>query len=203
MTRSELPLHRRTITVSAYREGDDEISVEARLLDERPWAEPSAAVIHSMVLQVRVRLADMVVVAADADMRGFPHAECPLITPVFDGLVGLGVAAGYNRAIQDRFRGVSGCSHLYELARVLGPAVVQAGISANAGLRMAGRPSHDPRSTAGVLNSCHIWAPGGVGLRKLDAGWRPGTGPRPVPALRIFEMSEADPTDTAGGSVTP
>lgn len=198
MTRAEVPLHRRTVSVTAYDEGGGEISVEAELRDERPWvAEPDAGVVHRMVLAVRVRLADMVIVAADADMRTFPHAECPLITPVFEGLVGLSVAAGYNRAIQERFRGVSGCSHLYELARVLGPAVVQAGISANAGLRMAGRPSDGPRSTAGVLNSCHIWAPGGVGLRKLDAGWRPGTGPRPVPEAEVFEGTSSPRPPTA------
>jgi hypothetical protein len=143
-----------------------------------------------MVLAVRVRLADMTVVAADADMLTFPHAECPFITPVFDGLIGLGVAAGYNRAIQERFRGVSGCSHLYELTRVLGPAVVQAAMSANARRRDAGEPANGPRATAGVLNSCHIWAPDGVGLRKLDAGWHPGTGPRPVPELGTFEKRE-------------
>ncbi|MFJ9150752.1 DUF2889 domain-containing protein [Streptomyces sp. NPDC102270] len=187
MTRSELPLHRRTITVTAYAEGGDEISVEAELSDVRPWAEPSAGVVHRMTLAVGVRLADMVIVHADAQMGTFPHAECPLITPVFDSLTGLSVAAGYNRAIQERFRGVSGCSHLHELARVLGPAVVQAAISANAGLRYAGEQSQDPRSTSGVLNSCHVWAPNGVGLRKLDAGWVPGTGPRPVPLLRTFE----------------
>ncbi|MFH0180705.1 DUF2889 domain-containing protein [Streptomyces cacaoi] len=193
MTRAELPLHRRTIAVTSYEEeGGDEISVAAELCDERPWAEPSAAVVHRMTLTVRVRLADMVVVAADADMRTFPHAECPLVTPVFDGLVGRSVAAGYNRAIQERFRGVSGCSHLYELTRVLGPAVVQAAMAANARRRDAGEPAHGPRSTAGVLNSCHIWAPDGVGLRKLDAGWLPGTGPRPVPELSTFEP----PTDS-------
>ncbi|MBA4863397.1 DUF2889 domain-containing protein [Streptomyces sp. PSKA54] len=195
MTRAELPLHRRSITVTAHEGDGDEISVEAELRDERPWEEPPGGVVHRMVLAVRIRLADMVIVAADADMRTFPHAECPRITPAFDSLVGLSVAAGYNRAIQERFRGVSGCSHLYELARVLGPAVVQAAISARARRRAAaGKATHDPRSTAGVLNSCHIWAPDGVGLRKLDTGWRPGTGPRPVPPLEIFEGREPSPS---------
>lgn len=31
------------------------------------------------------------------------------------------------------------------------------------------------------------WAPDGVGLRKLDAGWRPGSGPRPVAPIGTFE----------------
>ncbi|WP_371667956.1 DUF2889 domain-containing protein [Streptomyces sp. NBC_00289] len=187
MTGAEPLLHRRTITLTARQEDGDEISVEAELSDERPWAEPAAATVHRMVLAVRVRVTDMVVVAAEADMLTFPHAECPLIAPAFDGLVGLSVAAGYNRAIQERFRGVLGCSHLYELARLLGPAVVQAAMSANVRRRDAGEPANGPRATAGVLNSCHIWAPDGVGLRKLDAGWNPGTGPRPVPELHTFE----------------
>ncbi|MFJ8021843.1 DUF2889 domain-containing protein [Streptomyces sp. NPDC096311] len=187
MTRSPLALHRRAITVTAYEEDGAEIHVEAELCDERPWEEPPGGVVHRMVLAVRVRLADMVVVAADAEMRGFPHAECPLIAPAFGDLVGLSVAAGYNRAIQERFRGVSGCSHLYELTRALGPAVVQAAMSVNARQRAAGDLGDDPRTSAAVLNSCHIWAPDGAGLRKLDAGWRPGTGPRPVPELSTFE----------------
>ena len=188
MRRVEPALHRRTIAVTAHEEDGGEISVEAELRDERPWEEPPGGVVHRMVLAVRVRLVDMVITAADADMREFPHAECPLITPAFYGLVGLSVAAGYNRAIQERFRGVLGCSHLYELTRALGPAAVQAAISAGARRRTAaGEPVHNPRATAGVLNSCHIWAPDGVGLRKLDAGWRPGTGPRPVPELGTFE----------------
>ncbi|MFE7842540.1 DUF2889 domain-containing protein [Streptomyces sp. NPDC057474] len=189
MTGAGLPLHRRTITVTAHAYGVEEISVEAELCDERPWEAPPGGVVHRMGLAVRVRLADMVITAADARMREFPHTECPLITPAFDGLVGLSVAAGYNRAIQERFRGVAGCTHLYELTRVLGPATVQAAISAGARRRRAASdaPVHNPRATAGVLNSCHIWAPEGVGLRKLDAGWRPGTGPRPVPELDTFE----------------
>ncbi|MER6957184.1 MULTISPECIES: DUF2889 domain-containing protein [unclassified Streptomyces] len=191
MTPAEPPLHRRTITVTAREEGGeedgDEISVEAELCDERPWAQGPAGAVHRMTLSVRVRRTDMVITAAAADMRTFPHTECPLIAPAFDGLVGLSVAAGYNRAVQERFRGVSGCSHLYELARVLGPAVVQSAMSANARRRAAGEPAHGPRATAGVLDSCHIWAPDGVGLRKLDLGWRPGSGPRPVPPLDAFE----------------
>ncbi|MFI6251782.1 DUF2889 domain-containing protein [Streptomyces sp. NPDC051016] len=186
MTRAAIPLHRRTITFSAYEEDRGEISVEAELRDERPWEQPPGGVVHRMVLSVRVRLADMVITAAEAGMRDFPHAECPLIAPAFDGLVGLGVAAGYNRAVQERFRGVSGCTHLHELARALGPAVVQSAISARN--RHAPDPSaNDPRSSAWVMNSCHIWAPDGVGPRKLEAGWRPGTGPRPVPELGTFE----------------
>lgn len=194
--RGAVPLHRRGITVTAYACGEGEMEVEAELCDERPWARPEAggdgrsAVIHRMTLVVRIRLADKMIISARADMGTFPHAECPLITSAFEGLTGLSIASGYNRAVQERFRGAAGCSHLYELARVLGPAAIQAAISARARDRPAGRPTHDPRSTPGVLNSCHIWAPGGVGLLKLEAGWQPGLGPFPVPVLGTFKPPE-------------
>jgi hypothetical protein len=188
------PLHRRTITFTAFEsEGGGDIEVEAELRDERPWAAPGAEgagrsveELHRMALVVRVRLADLLITGARAEMGTFPHAECPRITPAFEGLVGLNIASGFNRAVQERFRGISGCSHLYELARLLGPAVVQAGISAGARRRREGRPTHDPRTTAGVLNSCHVWAPDGPGVRKLEAGWRPGQGVFPVPPVESF-----------------
>ena len=193
---ADVPLHRRTITVTARGCAPGELEVTAELRDERPWARPEnggdgrAAVIHHMALVVRVRLADRLITSARADMGTFPHAECPLITPVFEGLAGLSIASGFNRAVQERFRGAAGCSHLYELARLLGPAVIQASISAAARSRPPGRPTHDPRSSAGVLNSCHIWGPGGVGLRKLEAGWQPGLGPMPVPEVSTFKRPE-------------
>jgi Protein of unknown function (DUF2889) len=188
----EVPVHRRTVTVTSRECAEGEIEVEAELTDERPWARSEAGgdgrapVIHRMALVVRVRVADRTILDARADMRVFPHAECPAITPAFEGLVGLRIAAGFNRAVQDRFRGVLGCSHLYELARTLGPAVVQAGISAAARRRPAGVPTHDPRATPGVLGSCHVWASGGPGLLKLEAGWQPGLGAFPVPPVEHF-----------------
>jgi hypothetical protein len=36
------------------------------------------------------------------------------------------------------------------------------------------------------LGTCHVWAPDGVGMRKIEAGWVPGTVAFPVPLLADF-----------------
>ncbi|WP_372349762.1 DUF2889 domain-containing protein [Streptomyces sp. KL116D] len=196
-----LALHSRTLRVDVHAEGEEFFLAEAELRDERPWADdeevreaesrlgPAAAIglLHHMELRVRVRREGLMITESSAEMRAFPHDECPLIAPVFGGMEGLSVTSGYTKALSERFRGASGCSHLHELARVLGPAVIQASISASARRRALGEETPGGASVAGVRGSCHVWADGGVGERKLEAGWKPGTGVYPVPQLRVSE----------------
>jgi hypothetical protein len=185
-----VPLHRRAVTFEAFDAGDD-LVVVGSLVDTRPWAEDGRAVatVHEMALRVRVRVADLVITEAGADMHRFPHTECPAIVGAFAGLVGLSVSRGYTRAVQARFGGPKGCTHLEQLARSLGPVVVQAVTSRRA--RAVSRGEVDDLLAAGAspwaLNSCHIWAEGGIAEQKLAAGWHPGTGPYPsltVDAIR-------------------
>jgi hypothetical protein len=157
------------------------------LVDTRPWAEDGTSVVtvHDMELRVTVRAADLTITEASAEMRTFPHAECPAITEAFAGLAGLSVTRGYTREVQRRFGGPKGCSHLEQLARSLGPVVVQAVTSRRA--RQVAQGGATDLLSGGdspwARDSCHIWAEGGVADQKLDAGWRPGIGPYPAPAL--------------------
>ena len=73
--------------------------------------------VHRMELGIVVRCADLVIVDAEATMGHFPHPECPSIEDSFSELIGLSVARGYTRAVQDRFGRERGCSHLEFLAR--------------------------------------------------------------------------------------
>jgi hypothetical protein len=177
-----VPLHRRQLTFEAFEAGN-ELVVAGRLVDTRPWAEDGSAVaaVHDMELRVRVRVTDLTITEAGAVMHTFPHAECPGIVGAFAGLAGLSVARGYTRAVQTRFGGPKGCTHLEQLARSLGPVVVQAVTSRRA--RMVSRGETEDLLTAGASpwarNSCHIWAEGGIADQKLAAGWHPGTGPYP------------------------
>ncbi len=123
----EVPTHRRHVDLDVF-EHDGEFEVVGRLRDERPWAAGSGHVehVHDMELAVTVRRSDLTVTAARARMRRFPHHECPEIEDAFSGLVGLCVARGYSRAVQERFGRSLGCAHLELLARMVGPAVIQA-----------------------------------------------------------------------------
>jgi hypothetical protein len=190
---TEVPLHRRSIVYDAFDDGED-LRVRARLEDVRPWAdgERSVALVHDMTLSIAVRVADMTVTDATADMHVFPHTECPAILSAFEGLVGLSVARGYTREVQRRFGGPRGCSHLEHLARSLGPVVVQAVTSRRARALSRGAT---PDLLAGAAtpwarDTCHIWAEGGVADQKLQAGWRPGVGPYPALPLDAIRRSE-------------
>lgn len=192
-----LPIHCRSIEFEAFDHGET-IVVSGRLRDRRPWADgvDQVALLHDMELHVTVRVADLTIVQARAEMHRFPHTECPAITGAFEGLVGLSVARGYGREVQRRFAGPAGCTHLDQLARALGPMVIQVATSRRARRRdwvalatpPPGRPAGFPR------DSCHVWAEGGVAEQKLAAGWRPGDGGYPAPPLaEVLRSRDGDP----------
>jgi hypothetical protein len=184
------PVHRRIIEFKAYDEGDS-LSVTGRLRDERPWAAETDRIehVHDMDLAVTVRKEDQTITAAKATMVRFPHAECPTIEDAFGGLVGLSISRGYTRAVQERFGGARGCTHLEQLARTVGPVIVQAMTSQRARDRdwqnLDAPPSERPALFP--TNTCHIWADGGVAEQKLAAGWRPGErAGYPAPPVAVF-----------------
>ena len=183
-------VHRRTIEFEAYDDGDT-VSVTGRLRDERPWAAGTDRVehVHDMDLSITVRKDDLTITAAEAVMARFPHAECPSIAPKFGELVGLSISRGYTRAVQERYGGANGCTHLEQLARTVGPVVIQAVTSCRARDRdwqhLDAAPSARP--TLFPRNTCHIWAEGGVAEQKLAAGWRPGErAGYPAPPVAVF-----------------
>jgi hypothetical protein len=187
-----VPLHRRTIEFEAF-DGGETLVVVGKLRDSRPWADGRDAVaqVHDMELRVTVQIDDMTIIESVAEMHTFPHAECPAIVPAFAGLVGLSVARGYTREVQTRFGGPKGCTHLEQLARSLGPLVVQAVTSRRA--QSVNRGDSVDLLSAGASpwarNSCHIWAEGGVADQKLAAGWRPGRGPYPSLPLHTIRSA--------------
>ncbi len=215
MTISQIPapgavlVHRRSVEYEAFDAGD-ELAVVGRLRDTRPWADglttATVSTVHEMELRVRVRIADLTIVEAVARMDTFPHTECPGIAGAFSRLEGLSVTRGYTREVQARFAGPRGCTHLEQLARSLGPVVVQAVTSRRARAVSTGA-LEDLLSEGGspwARDSCHIWAEGGIADQKLAAGWRPGTGPYPCPPLETFTDpgATADPGATTDPSAT-
>jgi Protein of unknown function (DUF2889) len=187
-----VPLHRRSIEYEAFDAGES-LLVVGRLRDSRPWAEGghSIANVHDMELRVTVRISDMTITEASANMHSFPHAECPGIVQAFKDLAGLSVARGYTRAVQTRFGGPRGCTHLEQLARSIGPVVVQAVTSRRAQAVSLGLSPEllSAGASPWARDSCHVWAEGGVADQKLAAGWRPGIGP--YPSLPVEEIRKA------------
>lgn len=189
-----VPAHRRTIVIDVY-DTPTTFEVCGRLEDRRPWADGVAnpSSIHTMVLRLEVERATLTITRAEATMEDFPHAECPGIAPAFASLVGLSIARGFTKAVQDRFGRERGCSHLEFLARCLGPAVIQA-IPSTAQRGMSGGQPIDEVlfDTSWLENTCHLWETGGVGQQKLAMGWRPG-GRYPAPSIVELRTSGLEP----------
>ena len=177
-------LHRRSIVMDSYPLGDEQVTVVGRLTDVQPWGGPGHEVIHDMTLTLTVRLADLVITSAEAGMGAFPHAECPFIAPAFAQLEGLSVRRGFTKELRQRLGGVSGCAHLGELARAMGPAIVRTSVTASQRQAVADPASAGPAPLP--LGTCHVWAADGPGVRKIEAGWLPGSVPFPIPPVAHF-----------------
>ena len=178
-------VHRRSIIMDSYPLDDEHVTVVGRLTDVEPWGDPGHGVMHDMTLTVTVRLADLVITAAEAGMGSFPHAECPFVAPAFAQLEGLSVRRGFTKELRQRLGGVSGCAHLGELARAMGPAVVRTSAASRHQQAVAAGPGAGPAPLP--LGSCHVWAADGPGVRKMEAGWVPGSVPFPVPPVDHFK----------------
>ena len=183
-------VHRRSITMDSYPLDEEHVTVVGRLTDVEPWAGPGHEVIHDMTLILTVRLADLVITSAEAGMGSFPHAECPFIAPAFAQLEGLSVRRGFTKELRQRFGGVSGCAHLGELARAMGPAIMRTSAASRHRQVIADRANGSPADAGPAplpLGSCHVWAADGPGVQKMEAGWVPGTVSFPVPPVAHFK----------------
>jgi hypothetical protein len=171
----------------ATRIGDNEMEVTGHLVDERPvrtgveWLDDGhGATIHDMSLTLRVRHPDLVVTAVSGTMTEHPYTLCPDALPPLQRLVGLSVARGFTRAVNERFGRQHGCAHLTALVHAMAPLVRQgAGVafheatppSAARGT-VAGASGAQPRtgSDPWFVNSCQAWREDGLLHRRLLAG---------------------------------
>lgn len=185
MSETRIPLHTRTIRMEAVRVGDAELDVTGHLLDERPEPEdwfgvPSGLVIHDMRVTLRVRHPDLVVTAVTAAMDSRPYTICTDAVGPLQRLVGLSVAQGFTRAVNERLGRAQGCAHLTALVHAIAPVVRQAAGVAFRGTRQA----PDPASDLWFVNTCQAWREHGPlhsrllasdveGLRALSAHRRP------------------------------
>jgi hypothetical protein len=187
---SAAPLTTRTITMSCFADGEL-LEVRGRLSDTRDPVGVLApdGMVHDMELCMKVDAATLVITAVRATMRVHPHMECSDIEPAFEQLVGVSVARGYTRKVQELLGRTKGCTHLEFLARALGTVVIQGKTVGAASGRASGMP---PGAQDGgwLANTCHVWADDGVAPVKLRLGWVPGT-VYPVPRVETYEAKES------------
>ncbi|OGL05235.1 MAG: hypothetical protein A3I03_10305 [Candidatus Rokubacteria bacterium RIFCSPLOWO2_02_FULL_68_19] len=153
------PVHVRTIRVEAIETGPGELEVTGTLLDERPRGEvrwegdDGARVVHDMMVTLRVRYPDFVITHASGTMAAHPYTLCPEALLPLDQLVGLSVARGFVRAVQERLGRERGCSHLTALILAMAPVVKQGAGAAFRGERDAPQNADD----LWFIDTCQAW----------------------------------------------
>jgi hypothetical protein len=173
---SEAPVQIRTITMQARRVGDATLEVTGRLVDDRPrgagagwFGASTGSIIHDMRVTLRVRHPDLVVTGVAAEMVSHPYTLCPSAIEPLQQLVGLSVARGFTRAVNERFGRQLGCAHVTALIQAMAPVVRQAAGPAfhdEAALpRLGGAPDE-----GWFVNSCQAWKEGGLLHQRLAAG---------------------------------
>jgi hypothetical protein len=159
--------------MEARRAGDDALEVRGRLIDERPqgpgvgwFGATSGSIIHDMRVTLRVRHPDLVVTVVTAEMASHPYSLCPDAVEPLQQLVGLSIARGFMRALNERFGRQFGCAHLTALVQAMAPVVRQA-------MGPAFREYEEiPRSGSETwfVNTCQAWKEGGLLHQRLAAG---------------------------------
>jgi hypothetical protein len=142
--------------------------------------DPEPLTIHHMVVQLRVSFPMMEILDASAELKEFPHQECPGIGIKYKQLVGLSIARGFTHKVRELFGGPRGCTHTTALLQAMGPVAIQCGWSMRV-LKMtelassgAPKPEFSPESREMAfksnLNTCHIWDEEGEHVRIIRGG---------------------------------
>jgi hypothetical protein len=173
MTTLSDPVHVRTITMQARRAGDALLAVSGRLVDERPqgagvgwFGAVNGSIIHDMRVTLGVRHPDLVITSVTAEMASHPYSLCPDAVEPLQQLVGLSIARGFTRALNERFGRQLGCAHLTALIQAMAPVVRQA-------VGPAFREYDEIPKTGGetwFVNTCQAWKDGGLLHQRLAAG---------------------------------
>jgi len=188
------PAHVRTIRVDATDVQDGSgtrlLQVRGILEDRRPRGVPASLnhdgeVIHHLELTLTVRFPDHVITAVEGSMATTPYpAICPDALPPLQSLLGVSVARGFTRAVNERLGRERGCTHLVALIHAMGPVVRQgAGAAFGFAPRDEPRPTvplerpredprEHPRDEPWFINSCQAWRAGGP----LHTRWRARAG---------------------------
>ena len=161
--------HQRSITITAYARSDGLWDIEGHLTDAwtRPVPRaggllPPGEPMHSMRLRLTVDRTATVVAAQAVTEAGPYDAACATIAPDYGQLVGVRVARGWRDALRRLFGRTAGCTHMNELAGVMGSAVLQA---------MWEVMTQDADTQPFSIDGCHALKSSGPQVAKFFPRW--------------------------------
>ena len=169
------PLHHRNITMRGYKRDDGLFDIEGHLHDTKDFDFNLASgrryagdSIHSMWLRITVD-AKLTIVDAEAASDAMPYpGHCERITPDYKQLIGLSIVPGFTEKVRARLGGISGCTHITELASTLATTAFQT---------FAGQGLDVKDKMPFQLGRCHALRTDGPAVAEFYPRWyRSGTG---------------------------
>jgi len=164
--------HTRRVRFEAYKRADDRWDLEAHLTDIKPFdyhlssgVRAAGQPVHDMWIRLtvdrRLAILDAVVL-----MEAMPYpGACGAITPGYGRqLVGLNLARGFRKAVQERFARIAGCTHLNEVLVQFPTAAIQA----LAGERI---DNEDDGAKPFQLDQCHALDTRGATVQRYYPRW--------------------------------
>jgi hypothetical protein len=169
-------LHRRRIQVEGFEREDGLWDIEGYMCDTKDYGFelrgrhlPAGAPLHEMRLRITIN-DQLEIVDAVAAMDAVPFwGTCETVAPDYHKLVGLRIAPGFKKAVNERLGGTKGCTHVSEL---LGPMATTA-FQTLSGYR---RANGDPERRPFQLDGCRGWDSRGQLVREYYPRWYRGAG---------------------------
>ncbi len=154
-------LHTRRIICEGFRRDDGLWDIEGHLTDAKTYSFPNSdrgiieagEPVHEMVVRLTVD-DSLTIQAVEVSTEHAPFSICGTIAPHFQGLLGISMEKGYKRAVQSRFGGVHGCTHIVELLGRMATAAWQTIVP----LRARTSGTQGPPS---LIDTCHALAADG------------------------------------------
>ncbi|GAB4559926.1 MAG: DUF2889 domain-containing protein [Rhizobacter sp.] len=181
--------HTRRIDVQIYARGAGLWEVDAVITDVKTrdadlanGVRRAGEPIHDMLLRLVID-ERFNVLEAGSETRAMPYpGECDQLGDVYGRLVGLNLLKGFRFAVLERLGGVTGCTHITELAQVLPTAVVQAFAGDVINTRGDGANAKQPFQ----LDRCHALRTDGNVVRSYYPRWyKPAVAPESHPPSTV------------------
>jgi hypothetical protein len=163
-------VHTREISMRTSDLGNHCILVEGSLVDHRyrprhNETSEEPALVHHMVIQLKVKGPGMLIEHAEATMPHHPRGECPEVLPWIRKLEGLEIAPGYTMKVKKIIGGVKGCAHLTSLVIAMGESAVQGYWAAYGAERR--KTGLREQTIKKFINTCHLWKEDGPIVKEL------------------------------------
>ena len=163
-------LHTRRVEVHGYKRHDGNYDIEGILIDvkstpfenmDRGLVKPGDP-IHEMWIRLTV---DIELRVLDVEARNIwgPYNICGDIVPNFKRLIGLSIARGWRKKVNESLGGIQGCTHMVEL---LGPIATTAFQTTYHDRLRWNKELVVKEERPALINSCHAYASDSIVVKK-------------------------------------